>query len=431
MNRTAQLTALALLAASGCRVFASNRDYSSYRAYRYESDEAERLAAGSRYLAENPRGAFQSEVSRLVGGAEEDYWDAHRSSVDGLQQYLATFPQGAHVDEARQRMTAFETARRQREEERRVAEQQATQQREAELRATATRQRVWVRSAFSRWSRLFVGLQGWGQGVGAIAAANPTFTAAFENAPPQCRASHCRKEYLNDFYIPVPGRSAVPRRSTFQLDMVRVGAERAVNQVMLHTRNRGLTQWWESENQQTVDPADAAAREAAVRWSMDQLRAVVATAFPSAQETPAELYGPPPEAVMQGVEEEENAAPTPVDPNACVIPSQPLGTRWSAVVGCSPLNNPRAFTAPATEIMEAHARTLESDEQPVTASVCLRLDAFAALDGDGMGTDEGVSIALIPACALQPAAPARPARPGRPGTRPAARPAAPAAPAAP
>jgi hypothetical protein len=134
---------------------------------------------------------------------------------------------------------------------------------------------------------------------------------------------------------------------------------------------------------------------------------------------------------MQGVEEEESAAPTPVDPNACVIPSQPLGTRWSAVVGCSPLNNPRAFTAPATEIMEAHARTLESDEQPVTASVCLRLDAFAALDGDGMGTDEGVSIALIPACALQPAAPARPARPGRPGARPAARPAAPAAPAAP
>ncbi len=68
MNRTAQLTALALLAASGCRVFASNRDYSSYRAYRYESDEAERLAAGSRYLAENPRGAF-SPRSRASSAA--------------------------------------------------------------------------------------------------------------------------------------------------------------------------------------------------------------------------------------------------------------------------------------------------------------------------------------------------------------------------
>ena len=415
MDRTARLAALTILALTGCRVFAANRDYASYRAYRYETEDSDRLAAGSRYLAEHPQGAFAPEIQRTVGGAEEDFWDAHRSSVDGLQQYLATFPQGSHVEEARQRTQAFEAARRQREEERRVAEQQAAQQREAELRATASRQWVWVRAAFGRWLRLYAGLQGWGQGVGAIVAANPDFTAAFENAPPQCRASHCRKEYVNDFYIPVPGRSAVPRRSTFQLDMVRVGTERSVNQVLLHARNRGLVQWWESENQQAADPNDAAARETAVRWSMDQLRAVVATAFPTAQETPAELYGPPPEAVMQGVEEDENAAPAAVDPNACTIPSQPLGTRWSAVIGCSPLTNPRAFAAPATEVMEAHARTLQSDEPPITARVCLRLDAFAALDGEGMSTDEGVAVSLIPACALQPApAPTRPTRPARP-----------------
>lgn len=422
MNQSARIAALTLIAATGCRVFASSRDYADYRAYRYEGDDSQKLAAGSRYLAAHPRGAFQAEVARLVNGSEEDYWDAHRGSVDGLQQYLATFPQGAHVEEARQRMTAFEAARRQREEERRVAEQQASEAREAELRATAARQRVWVRANFNRWSRLFVGLQGWGQGVGAIVGANPTFSEAFENAPPQCRASHCRKEYLNDFYIPVPGRSAVPRRSTFQLDMVRVGAERSVNQVLLHARNRGLSQWWESETQTALDASDAAAREAAVRWAMDQLRAVVATSFPSARETPAELYGPPPEALMMGVEEDENAAPTPVDPSACVIPSQPLGTRWSAVIGCAPLPNARPFAPPSTEVMESHARSLQSDEQPVTSSVCLRLDAFAALDGEGMSTDEGVSISMIPACALTPAAPARPG--ARPAARPTARPAA-------
>jgi hypothetical protein len=76
--------------------------------------------------------------------------------------------------------------------------------------------------------------------------------------------------------------------------------------------------------------------------------------------------------------------------------------------------------------MEAHARTLESDEQPVTASVCLRLDAFAALDGDGMGTDEGMSISLIPPCALQPAAPRRvPVAPPALRPAPAARPCGP------
>jgi hypothetical protein len=171
--------------------------------------------------------------------------------------------------------------------------------------------------------------------------------------------------------------------------------------------------------------------------------------FPDARETPAELYGPPPEAVMQGVEEDENAAPEPVDPNACVIPSQPLGVRWSAIIGCAGATGAR-ITAPA-EATEAHARSLTSDEAPITSHACLRFDAYAAIDGEGMATDEGVAVSLIPACALRPAgaarpgvrpgaparpgaAPARPGAPARPAARPAAaRPAAaaPAAPAAP
>jgi hypothetical protein len=169
---------------------------------------------------------------------------------------------------------------------------------------------------------------------------------------------------------------------------------------------------------------------------MDQLRAALVASFPEATETPAALYGPPPEAVMQGVEEDENAAPEPVDPNACIIPSQPLGVRWSAVVGCAGVNT-AAVRAPQ-EATEAHARSMTADEAPVTPQTCLRFDAYAALDGEGMSTDEGVVITAIPACALRGRPAARP--PVRPGVRPAgaapaarppaARPAAPAAPAA-
>jgi hypothetical protein len=439
----------ALLAVGGCRALSSPGDYALYRAYRYEPVGPDRLAAGGRYLAAYENGAFAPEVREIVQAQEEDFWSDHRSGVDGLQEYLRAFPRGMHADEARERLAVFERARAQQEAERRANQDAERQRREAELREAAVRQRLWMRGHFNRWTRLYGGLQGWGQGIGPIVQANPEFGAAFENDPPQCRASHCRKTYTLDFYIPVPGRSAVPRRLNFGLDMVRVGTERQVNQTFFTVRNRGLTQWWELENQQAAEADSAEARETAVRWTMDQLRATLVASFPDARETPAELYGPPPEAVMQGVEEDENAAPEPVDPNACVIPSQPLGVRWSAIIGCAGATGAR-ITAPA-EATEAHARSLTSDEAPITSHACLRFDAYAAIDGEGMATDEGVAVSLIPACALRPAgaarpgvrpgaparpgaAPARPGAPARPAARPAAaRPAAaaPAAPAAP
>lgn len=60
----------------------------------------------------------------------------------------------------------------------------------------------------------------------------------------------------------------MPRRIGFTLDMVRVGTDRLVNQTMLLVHNRGLTAWWELENQQIADAESAEARETAVRWTM-------------------------------------------------------------------------------------------------------------------------------------------------------------------
>lgn len=431
---------LAAIATASCATVISSNEYSLYRAYRYESGGAERLAAGGRYLQDYPQGRYAPDVQRDVFGAEEEFWGTHRSDASGLNEYLAAFPRGPHAEEARQRLEAFEQRRQQEEEERRRTAEQDRARREEELRTSNARARMWARVTFSKWMRVFGGLHAWGQGMGPIVQANPDFAAQFENDPPQCRASHCRKNYLTDFSIPIPGRTAASRRINFTLDMVRTGRERLVNQVMLVVHERGLTRWWESENQQIVEDSNAEARETAVRWTMDQLRAALVTSFPEARETPPELYGPPPEAVMQGVEEDENATPPPTDPNACVLLSQPLGTRWSAVVGCAGVST-AAVRAPQ-EATEAHARSMTADEAPVTPQTCLRVDAYAALDGEGMSTDEGVVITAIPACALRGRPAARPpaarppvARPpaARPaGAAPVARPPAarPAAPAA-
>lgn len=421
---------LVAVTAAGCRVVASRADYTAYRNFRYAAEGSDRLAAASEYLQGQPNGRFRPEVQAVINGTEEDYWADHRASLDGLNEYLRAFPAGNHVEEARQRLAVYERTRAEGEAARRAADEADRARREEELRASAARTRLWGRTSFNRWVRLFGGLNAWGHGMGDIVQGNPEFGAAFENAPPQCRASHCRKDFVQDFFIPIPGRSALPRRATLSLDMVRVGTDRTVNQVFTVMRNRGLTQWWELESQAAADPADAAARETAVRWAMDQLRAVVVTAFPEAKETPAQLYGPPPEPMVMGAEEEEEAAPAAVDPNACVVPSQPLGTRWSAIVGCTGVTA-RPFTAP-DEATRAHHEAMAADEPAVTPRACLRIDAYAALDGEGMSTDEGLALTLIPTCATQTAA-----RPGaRPPARPpaarppAARPAAPARPAA-
>ncbi len=428
------LIALVALGAVGCQTLASTHEYRLYRAYRYLGAGPERLAAGSAYIEAHPQGRFSAEVRREVETAEEDFWMEHRASVDGLSAYVQAFPRGSHVEEARQRLSVFEAARREQVTALRATEQAERERREEELRLAGARARIWARTNFDRWVRLFGGLQGWGQGFGPIVGANPSFREAFENAPPQCRGAHCRKDFSQDFYISVPGRSALPRRINLQLDMVRTGNDRLVNQVLVNLRGRGLTQWFESERQEPVTPGDAQAREAAVRWSMDQLRAVFGAGFPDARETPAALYGPPPEPMVMGGEEEEEEAPAaPADPNACVIPSQPLGVRWSAVIGCPGLSNARPFTVPE-EARTTHATAMEpvgGVGPAVTANACLRVDAYAALDAEGMGTDEGIVFTLIPACALGPSTPARPARPGaRPAAAPARPAAAPARPAA-
>jgi len=426
-THTASVVALVALGAMGCQTLASTQEYRLYRAYRYLAAGPERLAAGSAYIEAHPQGRFSAEVRREVETAEEDFWMEHRASVDGLSGYVQAFPRGSHVEEARQRLAVFEAARREQVAATQATEQAERERREEELRLTGARARIWGRTNFDRWVRLFGGLQGWGQGFGPIVGANASFREAFENAPPQCRAAHCRKDFTQDFYISVPGRSALPRRLNLQLDMVRAGSDRVVNQVYVNLRARGLTQWFESERQEPVAADEAQAREAAVRWSMDQLRAVFGAAFPEARETPASLYGPPPEPMVMGAEEEEEAPPpAPADANACPIPSQPLGVRWTAVIGCTGLANPRPFTVP-DEARTAHTAAMEPAGgvgPAVTANACLRVDAYAALDGEGMGTDEGIVLTLIPACALTPAAPARPARPG---ARPAAAPARPAA----
>jgi hypothetical protein len=269
----------ALLAVGGCRVLASPSEYALYREYRYEPAGPDRLAAGGRYLAAHEGGAFAPEVREVVQAQEEDYWADHRASLDGLNEYLRAFPAGTHVDEARQRLAVYERTRQEGEAARRAAEQvDRRQRREAELREAAASRTAHLDAPRSTaGSASSAASTGGASGVGEIVQGNPEFSAPSRTPRRSAaRRTAARTTRSRTSTSRCPAARALPRRATLNLDMVRVGTERNVNQVFTRdAQSRPHPVVGAREPGRCRPGRSAEASETAVRWTMDQLRAIV------------------------------------------------------------------------------------------------------------------------------------------------------------
>jgi hypothetical protein len=406
MKRAGSLVVAGVLVSS-CAVVASRDEFAAYRNFRYETNPDRRTTLGAEYLDRYRGGRFASEVQREISAREEEFWEERRSTLEGLQAYLQAFPAGTHVEEARARINVYEAERRRLAEERAAAEQAERERLAAERRAQNERQRLFARNTILYWLRQLGSIEGWGETLGTVAQRNPDFNAAFGGQPePRCRAGRCVKTYQVDFTVPVPGRTALSRQLTLNLALETIADPaqqgRRLRRAQLVMPRRGLSIWYECETQGQCDPSDPNQRAQSVRWAMDQLKGIVATAFPNARETPPELVGPEPE--PEGVEEEEGAqaAAQPVPP---ILP-QPLGVQWSYVVGCGNVGGAQ-IQIPENARPVGWAETT-GEAPPVRA--CLRIDAFSAPDIEGLPTtNEGLWITYIPPSAL----PQQPARPGR------------------
>ena len=405
MKRAGNLWMAGLLL-GGCAVATSGSEYSAYRTFRYETNPDRRTALGSEYLHEYPQGNFRSSVMGEVSHQEEDFWEERRSTLQGLQAYLHAFPSGTHAGEARARVEVYETERRRQVEAQATAEQAERERLAAERRASNERQRLFARNTILFWLRQFGTLDGWGEMIPVVAQRNPDFNTAFGGEPPPvCRAGRCRKAFQTDFFVPQPGRSAIPRRLSLSLDLML--RERRVMQAGLVMHRRGLSVWYECETQGFCDPSDAEARQRSVHWAMDQLKGIVATAYPDARETPADMVGPEPE--MEGAEEDTDTAATaqaaaqPAPP----IPAQPLGVQWSYIVGCGNIGGAQ-ITIPENA---TPAGWNEASGAPPAVRSCLRIDAYSAPDIEGVSTDEGIRVSWIPQTAIPQAAGAHHAAP--------------------
>lgn len=258
--------ALVLASLSGCALVVSKSEYADYRAVRMAEAQGPKLLAMQRYVSRHPDGNWVEEVQRARAERETEVFESGKSTREGLELYLAAFPEGTFAEQARARLSAVAVIEARREQERLRAERLAEERtaRDEELR------RTWVSRFAGYWLRTLMQLDGWGAPIADVARGNPEFSQAFGRAPrPRCTREECVKYYESQFAVPVPGGTRMERRMRLLLRLRMVDGR--VERAELLLPRRGFSRWSELERRTPVVEGDPEARRAAVAWAMDSL----------------------------------------------------------------------------------------------------------------------------------------------------------------
>lgn len=255
-----------VISVSGCAVIAPKDEYAAYKTVRLASDADTRLRAGRLYLDGFAGGMWVSQVGEELALAEVPLFEKRGAERGGLELYLEVYPNGVFSEQARARLGALDTVtRRQRSEEARVASvEEAASQRAEQLR------RTWIGRFAGEWLALFAGLNGWGEGLAAVASGSPEFSQVFGKPPkPRCTREACLKFYTATYSVPVPGATRLERTAQVlvRLRMVAGKLERA--EILLP--GWGFSRWSEMQRRALVLDTEPAQRAEAVSWAKAQL----------------------------------------------------------------------------------------------------------------------------------------------------------------
>jgi hypothetical protein len=267
-------SALGIAASAGCGgVLASKGEYAAYRATRLAADERARILAEGRYMQQYPDGFWAKRIQAHRVEVEPAVWEASKGTREGLEYYLAAFPDGPHAAQARPRLAALMSVhgRREDEAERRRALEEQRRRAEEEAR------RTWMTRSMGYWTRTLVELSGWGSPIAEVAQNNPAFSRAFgENPRPRCTPDECVKFYRNAYAIPVPGATRIDR--TIELTLRLKMPSQNVERIELLLPGKGFSRWFEMENRTIVTDEDPTQRQAAIDWALERLAPVLAEA---------------------------------------------------------------------------------------------------------------------------------------------------------
>ncbi len=262
--------AAAVLAASGCSVFAGKSDYADYRAIRLARDPDSRQYALQQYAEHHPDGQWAREVEIERSERETATFEAGKSTREGLEHYLRAYPDGTFAAQARSRLAAVEVIERRKRDEDRQAQQllAARKEREQEL------QRTWVTRFAGYWANTLVKLTAWGSPIPEVARLNPQFSRAFGATPrPRCTADECVKYYASPYGVPVPGGTRVERVLSLVLRLRM--EEGKLDRAELLMPSHGFSRWYELEQRKVVATGDATARNQAVAWALARLQEAI------------------------------------------------------------------------------------------------------------------------------------------------------------
>lgn len=254
-----------------CATIATHDEYRAYRAIREAgADSDARLAALAAYAQHYPSGQWSAEVRQERNDREQDVWNGHNGTREGLQYYLAAYPDGAYVEQANQRMAALELVGGHREEEQQhVEEVQAVQRADA-----AEERRLWVTTAVGFWARTLLGIRNYGQTIAQVARANPEFSQAFGQRPePLCTPVSCIKHYHAHYAIPVPGATRIEREMHVFLRILLDHGR--VERVEVLLPNKGFSRWYELENRTLITDEDPEQRMQAIEWALSHLEPII------------------------------------------------------------------------------------------------------------------------------------------------------------
>ncbi len=305
MKKAAWLVAASALLA-GCAVFASKAEYAEYREVRMADDQRDRLVAMHEYMTEFPEGTWAEEIQAERVAIEPEIWESSRSSKEGLEFYLAAFPDGPHAAEARPRLAALRTVSGRRDEERERAQEVERERREALLE----RQRTWLTRAAQFWARTMIGISNWGSPIAQVARRNRSFSQAFgAEPPPHCSRTECIKFYKAAYAIPVPGSTRIEREAELLLRL-RMTDGRVIRAELLMP-NKGFSRWYEQENRTVVVDEDPTQRNEAIEWALGKIIPAIREVAPNAQnlDVVPEPIDPPQVARPEGEEVAAGQAP--------------------------------------------------------------------------------------------------------------------------
>jgi len=261
---------LALALVSGCAMFVSKDEYRDYRAVQLASGERSRLLALQRYAAAHHDGRWIDEVQRERAERELSVFEAGKSTRSGLELYLAAYPDGELVAQARSRLAAIDVIEARQRAELAASAELAEQRkaRDAEL------QRTWVERFAGYWVRTLATLSGMGQPIDKVAAQNAEFSRAFGRAPrPRCTSEACIKQYESLYALPVPGGTRIERAMRLSLRLVM--KEGKLRRAELLLPSFGFSRWREVQERKPVIDSDSQDRASAVQWAFEKLLAAL------------------------------------------------------------------------------------------------------------------------------------------------------------